>query len=205
MPQDLLTVTRPELLEKGSDRSFRALLYDFFAFGSSLEATRSKFAEYADLSTAQYLILIAIAQAPQHEGVGYVARHLHLSSAFVTIELNRLVAEKLVSKLPHHDDGRRVRLAITPQGSALLAHLAALQRPVNDMLFETLTAEEFRILSRIMRRLADGGASAVDLATHLKSRMANGNDYLGARTSKETTRIRKLPTTKGRKPRKSGT
>lgn len=166
------------MLDQGSDRTFRALLYDFFAFGSSLESARGKFAEYAGLSTAQYLILIAIAQAPADEGVGYVAKRLHLSSAFVTLEINKLVSDKLVSKLPHAEDGRRVRLAITSHGSALLARLAALQRPVNDMLFDTLSAEEFGVLCKIMRRLSDGGATAVDLASHLKSRMTQGTDYL---------------------------
>ncbi len=180
---NLRTVSKAELLDQGSDRTFRALLYDFFAFGSCLEAARGKFAEYAGLSTAQYLILIAIAQSPQSEGVGYIAKRLHLSSAFVTLEINKLVDDKLVSKRPHQVDGRRVRLAITSQGNALLARLAILQRPVNDMLFETLNADEFRILCKIMRRLSDGGATAVDFAGHLKSRLAKSSDYLTTRSA----------------------
>lgn len=170
--KSLLTVSRPELLDRGSDRRFRGLLHDLFAFGSILEAARARFAEQAGLSPAQYLALIAIAQSSPREpaGVGEIARHLHLSGAFVTIEVNKLVAEGLVAKQPHPTDGRRVRLTLTEAGAARLERLAELQRPVNDALFETLAPEEFARLAEVMSRLVAGGASALALADHLRAR-----------------------------------
>lgn len=170
---NLLTVAKPELLDQGSDRMFRSLLYDFFAFGSSLEAARAKFADHVGLSPTQYLILIAISQASERElvGVEYVARRLHLSGAFVTIEVNKLVTAGLVEKRAHPSDGRRVQLEVTPTGKNRLARLARFQRPVNDALFDALSAEEFRLLCGMLRRLADGGASAVQLASHIQARL----------------------------------
>jgi len=164
--ETLITVTKPELLENAEDKAFRAMLYDFFAFGSTLETARAGFASYAGLSPTQYLSLIVIARADPKEpvGVNQVARRLHLTGAFVTTEVNKLVQDGLVAKRPHPTDGRRVQLSVTDAGTQKLKHLAAFQRPVNDALFETLTQEEFEQLRNIMRRLATGGPRALQLA-----------------------------------------
>ncbi len=168
---DRLTVSKPALLDQGDDRKFRALLYDFFAFGSSLEAARATFGSHIGLSPTQYLALIAISQAPEDEpvGVSSVARRLQLSGAFVTIEINKLVAEGLVEKQSDPQDGRRVRLRITEASRERLVRLAALQKPVNDALFGALNAEEFDTLAQLMRRLANGGGRAVEIASHLEA------------------------------------
>src|SRR5947209_18178390 len=95
----LLTASRPELLDKNGDSTFRSLLYDYFAFGRSLEAARAKFASYVDLSPTQYLILIAIAHSSLDEpmGINQLATRLHLSGAFITNEVNKLVSDELIA------------------------------------------------------------------------------------------------------------
>ncbi len=129
------------------------MLYDFFAFGSVLETARAGFATYVGLTPTQYLGLIVIARADPKEpvGINQVARRLHLTGAFVTNEVNRLVQDGLVEKKPHPTDRRRVQLFATEAGWEKLAHLAKFQRPVNDALFQTLTREEFNQLKDIMR------------------------------------------------------
>lgn len=167
----LLTASKPELLDNGDDRTLRALLHDYFAFSRSLEGARAKFANYVGLSPTQYMILIAIAHAPQDEstGISHIAAKLHLSGAFVTIEVNKLVSDGLVEKTAHPSDGRRVQLAVTDDGLNRLTRLAAFQRPVNDALFGMLSREEFKVLSRLLTRLADNGDSALKLAEHIES------------------------------------
>lgn len=164
-----LTVAKPDLLQDGSDARFRDLLYDFFAFGGRLEEARARFAAYIGLNPPQYLIMIAINRGgPDGEvGVAQVAERLHLSGAFVTIEVNKLVKSGLVAKRPHASDKRRVSLSVTPLGSQMLERLAALQRPVNDALFASLDRADFETLSGIMRRLARGAKQAIHLADHL--------------------------------------
>ena len=167
--KDRLTVARPELLDRNGDGEFRRLLYNFFAFGAQLDEARSRFAAYIGLSPTQFMALIVISRAaPELEiGVSQVASQLHLSSAFVTIEVNQLVREGLVKKMPHSSDRRRVRLAVTPLGYQKLERLAAVQRPVNDALFATLDRHDFQYLAGIMTRLAKSGARAIHLADHL--------------------------------------
>jgi hypothetical protein len=72
VPDALLTASKPELLDKDGDRTLRGLLYDFFAFGRSLEAARAKFASYVGLSTTQYLIMIAIKNSTSDEPMGSI-------------------------------------------------------------------------------------------------------------------------------------
>jgi DNA-binding MarR family transcriptional regulator len=167
----LLTASKPELLDKEGDRTLRGLLYDYFAFGRSLEACREIFAGFVDLSPTQYLILIAIKNSTAEEpmGVNQVAERLYLSGAFVTNEINKLVSDGLLEKSPHPGDGRRVQLTLTQRGMSLLIRLAALQRPVNDALFGMLTREEFKMLAQLLSRLASNADSALKLAEHAKA------------------------------------
>lgn len=169
MEGDLRTVTRGELLDPPGDATFRRLLYDLFAFGRRLDDVRDRFAQFLGLSQPEYLILIVVSQVdPDSDiGVAQVAQHLHLSGAFVTIEVGKLVKKGLLQKLPHETDRRRVRLIATPCGLARLRTLAAIQRAVNDALFASLSREDFENLSAIMRSLARGADKAVHLAEHL--------------------------------------
>lgn len=173
MTDALLTASKPELLDKEGDRTLRGLLYDYFAFGRSLDACRETFAGFVDLSPTQYLILIAIKNSTADEpmGVNQVAERLYLSGAFVTNEINKLVSDNLLEKSPHPGDGRRVQLSLTQHGLNLLTRLAALQRPVNDALFGMLTRDEFRLLSQLLARLAANGDNAIKLAEHIGAKM----------------------------------
>nr|WP_245164095.1 MarR family transcriptional regulator [Bradyrhizobium elkanii] len=166
-----MTASKPELLDKEGDRTLRGVLYDYFAFGRSLEACREIFAGFVDLSPTQYLILIAIKNSTAEEpmGVNQVAERLYLSGAFVTNEINKLVSDGLLEKTPHPEDGRRVQLALTQRGMSLLIRLAALQRPVNDALFGMLTREEFKMLAQLLSRLASNADSALKLAVHVQA------------------------------------
>lgn len=169
MADALLTASKPELLDRDGDRTLRGLLYDFFAFGRSLEAARGKFASHVGLSPTQYLIMIAIRNSTADEpmGINQIAARLRLSGAFITIEVNRLVSNGLIEKSAHPSDARRVQLTATDRGFTMLAELAAFQRPVNDALFGVLSRDEFRFLSELLGRLAAESERAIALAAYV--------------------------------------
>ena len=193
MPDPLLTASRPELLDKDGDRTLRGLLYDFFAFGRSLEAARAKFASYVGLSPTQYLIMIAIRNSTSDEpmGINQIAARLRLSGAFVTNEVNRLVSDGLLEKSVHPSDGRRVQLVATKKGLGLLTRLAAVQRPVNDALFGTLTNDEFLQLSQLLSRLAAGGDRAVAFVEYFEASIAQEELREAGATASKTERRQK--------------
>ncbi|TDU00509.1 DNA-binding MarR family transcriptional regulator [Azorhizobium sp. AG788] len=165
-----LTVSRPELLMDGSDRAFRQLVHDTLAFAARIQEVRSRLGALIGLSGAQYTILVAIAHLQGREGgvgVNLLAEHLHLSGAFVTIEVNKLVAAELVVKEVNPEDRRRVLLTITPKAGQLLDDLTTVQRPVNDTLFECLSAEDFHRFRTIVSQLVATGDRTLKLLDYL--------------------------------------
>ena len=148
---------------EGSDRAFRQFIHDALAFFARLQTVRSQLGAVIGLSGTQYTVLIAIAHLSGEDrkiGVNQVAEHLHFSGAFVTIEINKLVARGLVSKDIDTEDRRRVILAVSPRGRALLSELAVVQRPVNDMLFRGLSASDFRKMRKLMSGMVDAADDA---------------------------------------------
>jgi DNA-binding MarR family transcriptional regulator len=75
----------------------------------------------------------------------------------------------LVHKGVNAKDKRRVLLTVTPAGRKLLNDLAALQAPVNDSLFDCLTAAEFTQLRNLLARLVPCGTRAISLQSYLMS------------------------------------
>lgn len=165
-----LTASRAALLINGSDLEFRELVHDMLAFAAAIQEVRNRLGSLIGLSGTQYTILVSIArlsgQVPEL-GVATLAEHLHLSGAFVTIEINKLVAAGLVSKTTNPGDRRRVLLAVTPEAEQRLADLTRVQAPANDTLFGPLSAAEFRALRTIISKLAGTGERTLKLIDYL--------------------------------------
>jgi MarR family transcriptional regulator, organic hydroperoxide resistance regulator len=170
-----MSISRPELQVDGSDAVFRQLLHDIFSFARHLQNARAKFADFVGLSPTQYMILIAISHRDRDGessmGINEIADHLHLSGAFVTIEVNKLVELAYVIKEAHPTDRRRIRLRPTAEGQRHIKRLAAFQRPINDALFAGLSAEDFRQLQQIMARVEANGDNALRLANYLEGEL----------------------------------
>src|SRR5256885_8458875 len=137
-----LPVSRPALLQRGSDAQFRQLIHDLIAYGHRLDACRDAFAAIIGVSGVQYEILMLVSRA-EGLSVGEVASRLHRSGAFITIEANKLVARGILEKAADPADGRRVRLNSNAKSRELLQRLAPHQRRINDVLFERLDARRF--------------------------------------------------------------
>lgn len=165
-----LTVSRPALLVEQSDVAFRDLLHDMLAFAAVIETVRDRLGGLIGLSGTQYTILTSIARLSDRMpdlGVNQVAEHLHLSGAFITLEVNKLVNAGLVTKTVNPDDRRRVVLAVTPEAERRLTEMVRVQVPANDSLFEPLSAQEFKALRTIIAKLAAPGDRAVQLINYL--------------------------------------
>lgn len=161
-----MTISRPQLMVDGSDGAFRQFLHDTLAFSARLQAVRGQLGAAIGLSGTQYTVLIAISHlsgTDEKIGVNQVAEHLHFSGAFITIEINKLVASGLVEKETDAEDRRRVILTITQKARALLNELAPVQRPVNDMLFRAMSAADFERNRKLMSDMVDAADEAIRL------------------------------------------
>jgi MarR family transcriptional regulator, organic hydroperoxide resistance regulator len=158
----------------GSDHQFRAFIHDFLAFSAQVTQIRNGFGEFLGLSGVAYTTLRSVAFLQDKRGIGVneLAEHLHLSSAFVTIEVAKLVKAGLIEKRMNKADRRRVLLTVSAKGRAKLDELVTLQAPVNDALFESLTESEFLDLAKMIRRLVVCGDHARSLLELLKSERA---------------------------------
>ena len=166
-----LTVSRPELLNDGTDRDFRKLVHNIFAFMARHETIRDGHARQIGLAGVEYTILISIGHLGLDGDVNVktVADHLHMSGAFVTTVTSKLQTLGLVEKTQDSVDRRRISLAITEKGKALLRQLAPYQREINDVEFGPLSREDFQTVSRILESLIDSSDKAFALQRYKSS------------------------------------
>jgi DNA-binding MarR family transcriptional regulator len=166
-----LTVTRPELLNDGTDRDFRKLVHNIFAFMARHETIRDGHARQIGLAGVEYTILISIGHLGLDGDVNVktIADHLHMSGAFVTTVTSKLQTLGLIEKTQDSVDRRRISLAITEKGKALLRKLAPYQREINDVEFGPLSREDFQSVSRILEALIDSSDKAFALQRYKSS------------------------------------
>ena len=166
-PWPPLTVTREALLADGSDERFRALVQDLLIMADQLQKLRNALARALGVSEPQYRLFLAIAQLQGERGVsvGRVARQLRVTGAFATMEARELVRRGLVEKGRDPADGRAVLLSLTPAGRRAFERFAGEPQKINDALFRSISAAEFRTLGRLVRRLVANGERALHLAT----------------------------------------
>lgn len=161
-----LSVTRPEVLEDGSDEQFRKVIYDLFVTATRFDEIREGFGRAIGVSGPQYFILVAVARSHAGEepeggvGVRALADYLGVAASHVTVEVGKLVRLGLLEKQPHPEDGRRVRISLTTAGRAALEDLAPLRQDMNDILFDGMSADEFRQLARVVARFTETTARA---------------------------------------------
>lgn len=166
-----LTVTRPELLNDDTDRDFRKLVHNIFAFMARHEAIRDGHARHIGLAGIEYTILISIGHLALDGDVNVktVADHLHMSGAFITTVTSKLQALGLVEKTQDSVDRRRISLVTTEKGKSLLRKLAPYQREINDVEFAPLSREDFQFFSRTLENLIASGDEAVALQRYKSS------------------------------------
>ena len=165
-PWPPLTVTRAALLKNGSDERFRALVQDLLIMADQLQKLRDALARGLGVSEPQYRLFLAIAQLQGERGVsvGRVASQLRVTGAFATMETRGLVRRGFVEKRADPADGRSVLLALTQRGRRAFAHFAAEPQRINDALFRSISAAEFRRLGSLVRRLVANGERALQIS-----------------------------------------
>jgi MarR family transcriptional regulator, organic hydroperoxide resistance regulator len=165
-----LTVTLPELLVDGSDEQFRSLVADLFAAVAGMQSLRRALANAAEISTAEFSILLATwnLQKSGRVGVSTIAKHLHVAPAHVTTEVGNLVVSGLLHKKQASQDTRAVDLTVTRQGEAVLNTLAPLLRRINDRLFAGNRADAIPVISKFLRHLVAESSNSIRMAQQFK-------------------------------------
>lgn len=111
--------------EKVTDREYRRLLEFRTGLRQYLRWSETQ-AEAAGVTPAQAQLLLAVRGQPDPEGptIGDVADWLLLRHHSAVELVDRAEAAALVRRVPDTDDGRIVRVRLTPQGGRVLERLA---------------------------------------------------------------------------------
>lgn len=158
------TVSSPALLDRDadgpSDARFRQMVFDLLHLEAQMREARDRLGAALGISGPGYAILMTIARYQGEAGIRVrdVAARLHVTGAFVTAEVNKLVAGGQVAKSPDPADGRAVLLRLTPAALGQVRALTPQIRAVNDYFFGDLTRDEFEVLAAFGARV--GGRSA---------------------------------------------
>jgi DNA-binding MarR family transcriptional regulator len=178
-----LSASLAELLDEGgkTDHRFRQLLYDFSTLGASLEVARAYLASQLGISPPQYNIAMIVANHQNTGGISVtdVARRLHVSTAFITLEAGSMEQAGIVEKKPNPKDRRGVFLRLTRRGESLVESIGPERQRVNDHLFGSLTAKDFRRLSETLSSLLDDFAYTVRLIKSARNDRSPGLSVRG--------------------------
>jgi len=145
-----------ELMDKGTDRPFRELLYRLLRLGNVMAANQEHFARYIGVQPAQ-LMMMAVVLDTDQATVGDIAAQLEVSSQFVTREMGKLVRKGLIEKRDNEADGRSVLLTLAPLGRRLMNELGPLRRSTNDRMFRSLDDGQIAQLRDIVEILVRDG------------------------------------------------
>jgi DNA-binding MarR family transcriptional regulator len=174
-----LSISRPALLVDGADREFRRLIYRMIITQSRLVDIRKAIAQRAGVTGTQYHMMMAILHLQGDEGisVGSLADYLEVTGPHITGEIRKLTAKGLVRKTANPQDKRVVLLQVSTEGRKRLLSAFDFIRNVNDILFDGVTGEEFRILEKFNQKFVKNTSLALDWT----ERMSLANKRAAAR------------------------
>ena len=157
------TVSRPALLDGGSDARFRALVADLFTISTRMSLVREHLGQRMGISAPQYSLMVAVAHLQGRNGisVGGLAQALHVSSAFVASETGKLARRGLLLKRTNPRDGRGMLLSVAPAGRLAVDRVSTEIRAVNDLFFGALDGASFLALSAAASALVRSSSKAV--------------------------------------------
>jgi DNA-binding MarR family transcriptional regulator len=160
-----LTVSRSALLDpQGGDTHFREILYLMvMSFGRLLDC-RNAFGRAANLTGAQFAVLMGAAYTQGENGVtiAQLAAHIQLASTHVTTEVGRLVTRGLLEKHKNPADRRSVLVRLTCAGERSVEELTPFMRSINDILFDGIDIRQFKELELFLKCFAKQTERALD-------------------------------------------
>jgi MarR family transcriptional regulator, organic hydroperoxide resistance regulator len=122
----------------------RRFTWEIASISVHLEELRYFWAKALGISGPQWMILMAVAELDQGEGipVNAVSKMLHVDSSFVTTQSKLLEKKGFMRRKPAPEDARVVRMSLTDKTYKQLANLETQQDAINDFIFEQFDENE---------------------------------------------------------------
>jgi DNA-binding MarR family transcriptional regulator len=131
----------------------RQFAWEIAAINVHLQEIRYFWAKALGVSGPQWMILMALADLDQGEGVPVkvVSKMLHVDPSFVTTQSKMLEKKGFMRRKPSADDARVVQMSLTDKTYKFIAGLASEQEALNNFIFAEFSDRE---LSELTGKLA---------------------------------------------------
>ena len=158
-----LSTSLKPFLVNGDDQEFRKMIYGLLQVSAMMLKAREYYGAHIGVSGPQYSMIVAIAEAGEAT-VRDLTKIMHVSSPFVTAEINKLIAAGYVRKRPNTKDRRSIVLSLTAAGIQAVRRVATMRMTANDIIFGSINADEAKVLQHLIQVLiADFGSAIHEL------------------------------------------
>ena len=140
-----------------SQETIRRLNWTIAAMNVHLEELRYFWAKTLGISGPQWMILMALADMDQSDGVpvNAVSKKLYVDSSFITTQSKLLEKKGLIRRKASADDARVVRMSLTDKTYKHLANLASQQQALNEFIYAEFDDDELQGLTDRLINLRD--------------------------------------------------
>ena len=138
-----------------NQNAIRRFTWEISAINVYLEELRQHWARTLGISGPQWMILMALADLDQEDGVpvNVVSKKLHVDSSFVTTQSMLLEKKGFLRRKTSAEDARIVQMSLTDKTYKHLAGLAAQQEALNEFIFAELNDRQIDELVDTLTRL----------------------------------------------------
>jgi MarR family transcriptional regulator, organic hydroperoxide resistance regulator len=115
----------------------RRFSWEIASINVHLQELRSFWAKALGISAPQWMILMALADLDQGEGVPVkvVSKMLHVDPSFVTTQSKMLEKKGFMRRRTSEEDARVVQMSLTDKTYKQIANLASQQEALNEFIF----------------------------------------------------------------------
>jgi MarR family transcriptional regulator, organic hydroperoxide resistance regulator len=115
----------------------RQFTWQIASIGVHLDEIRQYWARALGISGPQWMILMALAELDQGDGVSVkvVSKMLHVDSSFVTTQSKMLEKKGFMRRKTSPEDARIVQMSLTDKAYKHIANLASQQEALNEFIF----------------------------------------------------------------------
>src|SRR6516225_6925537 len=133
----------------------RRFTWAIAAISAHLEELRCFWAKKLGISGPQWMIIMALADMDQSDGVpvNAVSKKLHVDPSFVTTQSKLLEKKGFLRRKTSSEDARIVQMSLTDKTHKHLAGLAAQQDALNDFIFAELSDRQLGDLADTLTML----------------------------------------------------
>src|SRR4030088_1897923 len=145
-----------ELAARNQD-TVRRFAWEIVSINVHLQEIRYFWAKALGISGPQWMILMALADLDQGEGVPVkvVSKMLHVDPSFVTTQSKMLEKKGFMRRKTSEDDARIVQMSLTDKTYKHIANLASQQEALNEFIFAEFGDRELTELTVILALLKD--------------------------------------------------